>query len=136
MSQPPGFSLQRIGRPLLRFLPSGGKTLILLTHVVGGSPSDAGGPGRNRDHPSISKCPQKHVATSSTEESIVLDCFSGSGTTPMPADQLNRSWIGIDSIDSPEIAIKTALGKLKGRVEPAQASLFTRANDNILYLAA
>ena len=51
----------------------------------------------------------------------------------MASDQLNRSWIGIDSS---EIAIKTALGKLKGRVEPAQASLFTRANDNILYLAA
>jgi adenine-specific DNA-methyltransferase len=73
------------------------------------------------------------VATSTTENSIVLDCFAGSGTTLVAADQLNRSWIGIDSS---EIAIKTALDRLKGRVELAQASLFTPANDNILYLAA
>jgi adenine-specific DNA-methyltransferase len=73
------------------------------------------------------------VATSSTEDSIVLDCFAGSGTTLVAADQLNWSWIGIDRS---EIAIKTALGRLKGRVEPAQASLFTPANDDILYLAA
>ena len=32
------------------------------------------------------------VATSSSEDSIVLDCFSGSGTTLVAADQLNRSW--------------------------------------------
>jgi adenine-specific DNA-methyltransferase len=73
------------------------------------------------------------VATSSTEDSIVLDCFAGSGTTLVAADQLNRSWI---AIDRSEIAIKTALSRLKGRVEPAQASLFTPANDDILYLAA
>ena len=74
------------------------------------------------------------VATSSTEDSIVLDCFAGSGTTLVAADQLNRSWIGIDRS---EIAIKTALGRLKGRpIEPAQASLFTPANDDILYQAA
>ena len=66
------------------------------------------------------------VATSSSEDSIVLDCFSGSGTTLVAADQLNRSWMGIDSS---EIAIKTALGRLKGRIEPAQASLFAPAND-------
>jgi DNA modification methylase len=73
------------------------------------------------------------VATSSSEDSIVLDCFSGSGTTLVAADQLNRSWIGIDSS---EVAIKIALGRLKGRIEPAQASLFAPANDDILYRAA
>ena len=73
------------------------------------------------------------VATSSTEDSIVLDCFAGSGTTLVAADQLNRSWI---AIDRSEIAIKTALSRLKGRVEPAQVSLFTPANDDILHLAA
>jgi adenine-specific DNA-methyltransferase len=72
------------------------------------------------------------VATSSAEDSVVLDCFSGSGTTLVAADQLNRSWIGIDRS---EIAIKTALGRLRCRVETAQTSLFTPAND-ILYLAA
>jgi adenine-specific DNA-methyltransferase len=73
------------------------------------------------------------VATSSAKDSIVLDCFSGSGTTLVAADQLNRSWIGIDSS---EIAIKTALGRLKGRIEPAQPGLFAPANDDILYRAA
>ena len=76
---------------------------------------------------------QTIVATSSTEDSIVLDCFAGSGTTLVAADQRNRSWIGIDSS---EIAIKTALCRLKGRVEPAQASLFTPADDDMLCLAA
>jgi len=72
------------------------------------------------------------VATSSTPDSIVLDCFAGSGTTLVAADQLNRSWIGIDRS---EIAIKTALGRLKGRVEPAQTPLFA-PTDDILCLAA
>ena len=72
------------------------------------------------------------VATSSAEDSVVLDCFSGSGTTLAAADQLNRSWIGIDRS---EIAIKTALRRLGRRMETAQTSLFTPAND-ILYLAA
>jgi hypothetical protein len=48
------------------------------------------------------------------------------------ADQLNRSWIGIDRS---EIPIKTALRRLGRRMETAQTSLFTPAND-ILYLAA
>ena len=33
------------------------------------------------------------IATSSTEDSIVLDCFAGSATTLVAADQLNRSWV-------------------------------------------
>jgi len=69
------------------------------------------------------------VETSSTPDSIVLDCFAGSGTTLVAADQLNRSWIGIDRS---EIAIKTALGRLKGRVDPAQTRLFAPTDDILL----
>ena len=37
------------------------------------------------------------VETSSNRGDIVLDCFMGSGTTLLAAEQTNRKWIGIDS---------------------------------------
>jgi len=37
------------------------------------------------------------VQQSSKEGSIVLDCFCGSGTTLVAAEELGRKWIGIDS---------------------------------------
>lgn len=37
------------------------------------------------------------IQQSSNENSIVLDCFAGSGTTLFAAEGLNRKWIGIDS---------------------------------------
>ncbi|WP_428054001.1 site-specific DNA-methyltransferase [Candidatus Avelusimicrobium facis] len=43
------------------------------------------------------------VKASSNTDSIVLDCFCGSGTTLQAATLLNRKWIGIDESD---IAIK------------------------------
>lgn len=49
------------------------------------------------------------VKTSSHENSIVLDCFCGSGTTLKAAHQNNRQWIGIDESDE---AIKTTIKKL------------------------
>lgn len=36
------------------------------------------------------------IRTSSNENSIILDCFSGSGTTLKSAEKLKRQWIGID----------------------------------------
>ncbi len=36
------------------------------------------------------------IKTSSNEGDIVLDCFSGSGTTITSAEKLKRKWIGID----------------------------------------
>lgn len=49
------------------------------------------------------------VKTSSNEDSIVLDCFAGSGTTLKAAQMNGRSWIGIDQSDE---AIKTITTKL------------------------
>jgi adenine-specific DNA-methyltransferase len=51
------------------------------------------------------------VKTSSTENSIVLDCFCGSGTTLKAAQQNNRRWIGIDKS---ELAIEATKKKMAG----------------------
>jgi len=50
------------------------------------------------------------VRTSSNENSIVLDCFCGSGTTLKSAQTNGRKWIGIDQS---EYAIKATIDKLK-----------------------
>ncbi len=49
------------------------------------------------------------IRTSSNENSIVLDCFCGSGTTLKSAQLLGRKWIGIDNSD---IAIKVSMNKI------------------------
>ncbi|MFA5742616.1 MAG: site-specific DNA-methyltransferase [Candidatus Paceibacterota bacterium] len=49
------------------------------------------------------------VQASSREGDLVMDCFCGSGTTLVAAQELNRKWIGIDQS---EHAIKTARKKL------------------------
>jgi len=50
------------------------------------------------------------IQTSSNENSIVLDCFCGSGTTLKSAHLLNRQWIGIDESKH---AINATLTKMK-----------------------
>ena len=49
------------------------------------------------------------IKTSSNHNSIVLDCFCGSGSTLMASQELGRKWIGIDSSDS---AIKISKKRL------------------------
>jgi adenine-specific DNA-methyltransferase len=49
------------------------------------------------------------VKTSSNENSIVLDCFAGSGTTLKAAQTNGRQWIGIDQSEE---AIKAIIQKL------------------------
>ena len=49
------------------------------------------------------------IKTSSNENSIVLDCFCGSGTTLKSAQTNNRNWIGIDQSD---MAIQVAKQKI------------------------
>ena len=44
------------------------------------------------------------IEASSNPGDLVLDCFAGSGTTLVAADQLGRNWIGVDIGD---VAIKT-----------------------------
>ncbi len=49
------------------------------------------------------------IRTSSNRDSIVLDCFCGSGTTLKAAAKRNRQWIGIDVSD---VAISTVVKKM------------------------
>lgn len=53
------------------------------------------------------------VKTSSNEDSIVLDCFCGSGTTLAAAQRNGRKWIGIDQSDLAIAATKNKLGLIK-----------------------
>lgn len=50
------------------------------------------------------------IRTSSNSDSIVMDCFAGSGTTLKAAERLGRNWIGIDQSD---LAIQTIKEKLQ-----------------------
>ena len=43
---------------------------------------------------------------------IVLDCFAGSGTTLVAAEELGRQWIGVDSGNE---AIATIINRFKKR---------------------
>ncbi len=55
------------------------------------------------------------IAASSNKDDIVLDCFSGSGTTLAVASQLGRRWIGIDNSSE---AITTTLKRFALGLEP------------------
>ncbi len=49
------------------------------------------------------------IELSSNENSIILDCFAGSGTTLAVAEKLNRRWIGVDCNKG---AIQTTIKRL------------------------
>ena len=59
------------------------------------------------------------IKTSSNENSIVLDCFCGSGTTLKSAQIHNRKWIGIDQS-------KLAIEVTKKKIDNIQGDLFMR----------
>jgi len=65
------------------------------------------------------------VKTSSNENSIVLDPFSGSGTTLEAASRNNRYWIGIDKSD---LAIQT----IKKRMKMEDNSIFKDDNEYLI----
>lgn len=52
------------------------------------------------------------IETSSKKNDIVLDCYSGSGTTLLVAEQLGRCWVGIDNSKE---AINVAKTRLKAK---------------------
>lgn len=64
------------------------------------------------------------ISTSSNVGDLVMDCFAGSGTTIVSANELGRNWIGID--ESKEAIEVTA----KGLTKTKNSSLF---NSNMRY---
>jgi adenine-specific DNA-methyltransferase len=64
----------------------------------------------------------KIIKTSSKQNSLVLDCFSGSGTTLIAAQKNGRQWIGIDQSEE---AIKATIQKLNS----VEHSFFTTTVD-------
>jgi len=66
------------------------------------------------------------VLASSNKDSIVLDCFCGSGTTLQASQELGRNWIGIDQSEE---AIKV----VQERLENIPSSLFS-LDSNYEYL--
>ena len=65
------------------------------------------------------------IINSSNKGDIVLDCFSGSGTTCVAAKELERQFIGIE-ID-PEYH-RISLDRLNGVLANGQISVFTDIN--------
>lgn len=55
------------------------------------------------------------IETSSRPGDLVLDCFAGSGTTLVAAEQLGRQWIGVDIGDE---AISTIIERFKHGSKP------------------
>jgi adenine-specific DNA-methyltransferase len=51
------------------------------------------------------------ILNSSNENSIVLDCFAGSGSTLYMANKLNRKWIGVDNSNHSFKVIKEDIEK-------------------------
>ena len=74
-------------------------------------------------HPTIKplKIIKTLIKNSSKEGDIILDCFSGSGTTCVAAKELNRQYIGIE-ID-PEYH-KISIDRLNGILANGQTSMF------------
>jgi adenine-specific DNA-methyltransferase len=62
------------------------------------------------------------VKTSSKENSIVMDCFCGSGTTPKSAQLHDRRWI---AIDQSELAIQIT----KNKINEIKGDLFSHKQD-------
>lgn len=75
------------------------------------------------NHPTIKPLEfvKRHILHTTQENDIVLDCFSGSGTTCVAAKELNRQYIGIE-ID-PEY-YKISIDRLEGILANGQTSMF------------
>lgn len=65
------------------------------------------------------------IKASSNEGDLVLDCFCGSGTTLMAAQELNRKWIGIDQS-------KHAIKVVKKRFSTINGDIFSEVDYDFL----
>ncbi len=78
---------------------------VWMPHPMGAKPKDVievpttcNGMGESTPHPTQKpeELVRKFILASSNENDLILDPFSGSGTTLVVAEQLNRKWIGCD----------------------------------------
>ena len=118
---------------------NGGKRKDVWTpHPLGAKPKDiievpttCNGMGEKTPHPTQKpeELLRKLILASSNENDLVLDPFSGSGTTIVVAEQLGRRWLGCDlSHEYNEWAIERLENNTRKRKEEWIA--FDRANDN------
>jgi DNA modification methylase len=63
---------------------------------------------------------ERIIKASSSPDSIVLDCFMGSGTTPAVAQKLGRRWIACDVNKG---AIQTTMKRLQTRIKEQTGEL-------------
>ena len=71
------------------------------------------------------KLVKRHILHTTRENDIVLDCFSGSGTTCVAAKELNRRFIGIEINQQ---YYKASLDRLNGILANGQISFDTDIN--------
>lgn len=71
---------------------------------------------------------EKLIKNSSSKGDIILDCFSGSGTTCVVAKELERKFIGIEI--NPEY-YKTSLDRLNGILANGQLSFDTNIEKSL-----
>lgn len=76
------------------------------------------------NHPTIKplELVKRHIAHTTKENDLVLDCFSGSGTTCVAAKELNRRFIGIEI--NPEYH-QISIDRLNGMLANGQISFDT-----------
>lgn len=118
---------------------NGGKRKDVWTpHPLGAKPKDiievpttCNGMGEKTPHPTQKpeELLRKLILASSNENDLVLDPFSGSGTTLVVAEQLGRRWLGCElSHEYNEWAIERLVNTKRKSKEEWIA--FDRANDN------
>lgn len=77
------------------------------------------------------------VSTSSNSNSIVLDCFCGSGTTLIASHILGRKWIGVDKSEQAVKVVQTRLDKIPTDLfssSPKYDLLLLSKNNNYKYI--
>ena len=67
------------------------------------------------------------IQQSSNQDSLVIDCFAGSGSTLLAAEQTGRKWLGIDQSEYSAKVIKERFSEVKfDYIE------FTNINDKVI----
>lgn len=79
---------------------------------------------KNYEHPTIKPLDlvKRHLLHATKEDDIILDCFSGSGTTCIAAKEIKRNFIGFEINKKYH---KISIDRLNGITSNGQTSIFT-----------